>query len=152
MLIVLEEAHLFLPDGADTPAHRIISKIAKEGRKYGVGLSIITQRPTEIDSTVLSQCGTMIALRMTNSADRSKVESAMPDDLGALSGMLPSLRTGEGLVIGEAMPIPSRIQFFRAANKPQGNDPDVSQAWQQEKPDEKFYKDALENWRRQSTS
>lgn len=150
LLIMLEEAHLFLPEGKDTPAHRTIAIIAKEGRKYGVGLSIITQRPTEIDSTALSQCGTMIALRMTNSADRAKVEAAMPDDLGALSSLLPSLRTGEGLVIGEAMPIPSRIQFYRAANKPFGDDPDVAIAWSKERPDGTTYKDALNNWRRQS--
>lgn len=150
LLIVLEEAHLFLPEGEDSPSHRTIGKIAKEGRKYGVGLCIITQRPTEIDSTALSQCGTMIALRMTNSSDRSKVESTMPDDLGSLSGMLPSLRTGEGLVIGEAMPIPSRIQFFRARNKPQGNDPDVAKEWQRKRPDKKHYETALKNWRKQS--
>jgi hypothetical protein len=150
LLIILEEAHLFLPEGKNTPAHRTIGQIAKEGRKYGVGLCIITQRPTEIDSTTLSQCGTMIALRLTNSADRAKVESTMPDDLGALSGLLPSLRTGEGLVIGEAMPIPSRIQFYRAANKPYGDDPDVAIAWSQERPEGESYKDALNNWRRQS--
>jgi hypothetical protein len=150
LLIALEEAHLFMPADKDTPAHRTIGKIAKEGRKYGVGLCIITQRPTEIDNTALSQCGTMIALRMTNSSDKSKVESTMPDDLGALSGLLPSLRTGEGLVIGEAMPIPSRIQFYQAINKPLGDDPDVADAWSQDRPDAKFYKAALNNWRRQS--
>jgi hypothetical protein len=150
LLIALEEAHLFMPADKETPAHRTIGKIAKEGRKYGVGLCVITQRPTEIDNTALSQCGTMIALRLTNSSDKSKVESTMPDDLGALSGLLPSLRTGEGLVIGEAMPIPSRIQFYQAINKPLGDDPDVAVAWSKDRPDAKFYKDALNNWRRQS--
>ena len=82
LLVLLEEAHLFLPDGHDSSAHRTISKIAKEGRKYGIGLGVVTQRPGEIDGTVLSQCGTMIALRLTNSHDRNKVEAAMPDDLG----------------------------------------------------------------------
>jgi hypothetical protein len=150
LLIALEEAHIFLPEGQDSPAHRAVAKIAKEGRKYGVGLSVITQRPTEIDSTTLSQCGTFVAMRMTNSHDRSKVESAMPDDLGALSGLLPSLRTGEGLVIGEAMPIPSRIQFYRASNKPHGDDPDVAEAWKKERPNVDHYAAALRNWRRQS--
>ena len=150
LLIVLEEAHVFLPEGGDTPAHRTISKIAKEGRKYGVGLCAVTQRPSEIESTVLSQCGTMISLRLTNQRDRSKVEAAMSDDLGALGGMLPSLRTGEGLVIGEAMPIPSRIQFYKAQNKVEGDDPDVPTAWRHLRPDSKFYAQALMNWRRQS--
>ncbi len=150
LLIVLEEAHIFLPDGRDSAAHRTISKIAKEGRKYGIGLGVVTQRPSEIESTVLSQCGTMIALRLTNSADRSRVEAAMPDDLGALSGMLPALRTGEGVVLGEAMPIPSRIQFFKARRRPQGDDPDMPGAWRQPRPDAAHYKLALDNWRHQT--
>ncbi|HEY3299937.1 MAG TPA: ATP-binding protein [Methylophilaceae bacterium] len=152
LLMVLEEAHLFLPEGSETAAHRTITKIAKEGRKYGVGLLIVTQRPSEIDSTSLSQCGTMIALRMNNGADRTKVSSAMPDDLGNLAAMLPSLRTGEGLVIGEAMPIPSRILFNRAKNKPIGGDPDLAATWKvTDRPDPKFYTEAVENWRTQST-
>lgn len=153
LLVVLEEAHLFLPEGKDSAAHRTISKMAKEGRKYGVGLLIVTQRPSEIESGVLSQCGTMISLRLTNSADRSKVQSAMPDDLGSLAGLLPSLRTGEGLVMGEAMPIPSRVRFQRAKHKPQGDDPAMPKAWQQSKrPDASLYTQALANWRSQSTA
>ncbi len=150
LLVVLEEAHIFLPEGGDSAAHRTIAKIAKEGRKYGVGLCIVTQRPGEIESTALSQCGTMIALRLTNSADRTKVEGAMPDDLGALSGMLPALRTGEGIVLGEAMPIPSRIQFFKARKRPRGDDPEMPDAWRKERPDDNQYKAALNNWRHQT--
>ena len=150
LLIVLEEAHIFLPEGGDSAAHRTISKIAKEGRKYGIGLCLVSQRPVEIESKVLSQCGTMIALRLTNSADRAKVEAAMPDDLGALSGMLPALRTGEGMVLGEAMPIPSRIQFFKARKRPRGDDPEMPQAWRQSRPDSAHYESALNNWRYQA--
>ena len=149
ILIVLEEAHLFLPEGGDSAAHRTVSKVAKEGRKYGIGLCVVTQRPVEIESAVLSQCGTMIALRLTNSADRAKVEAAMPDELGALTGMLPALRTGEGVVIGEAMPIPSRIQFFRARERPRGDDPEMPEAWRQARPDGTHYGAALQNWRHQ---
>ena len=147
LLIVLEEAHVFLPQGGRSAAHRTISRIAKEGRKYGIGLCVATQRPIEIESTVLSQCGSMIALRLTNSADRSKVESAMPDDLGTLAGMLPALRTGEGLVLGEAMPIPSRIQFFKARKRPRGDDPEMPEAWRKPRPEAKYYELALNNWR-----
>ena len=74
----------------------------------------------------------------------------MPDDLGALSGMLPALRTGEGVVLGEAMPIPSRIQFFKARRRPQGDDPDMPGAWRQPRPDAAHYKLALDNWRHQT--
>ena len=150
LLIVLEEAHIFLPEGGNSAAHRTIARIAKEGRKYGIGLCVVTQRPVEIESTVLSQCGTMIALRLTNAADRTKVEAAMPDDLGALSGMLPALRTGEGMVLGEAMPIPSRIQFFKARARPRGDDPDMPQAWRKSRPSAAHYKSALNNWRHQA--
>lgn len=150
LLIILEEAHIFLPEGGDSAAHRTISRIAKEGRKYGIGLCAVTQRPVEIESKVLSQCGTMIALRLTNSADRAKVEAAMPDDLGALSGMLPALRTGEGMVLGEAMPIPSRIQFFKARKRPRGDDPEMPQAWREPRPDGTHYESALNNWRHQT--
>jgi hypothetical protein len=150
LLIILEEAHVFLPEGKESPAHRTISKIAKEGRKYGIGLCVVTQRPVEIESNVLSQCGTMISLRLTNGADRQKVEAAMPDDLGAISAMLPSLRTGEGLVVGEAMPIPSRIQFFKARKRPRGDDPEMPEAWREPRPEAAHYAAALTNWRHQA--
>ena len=150
LLIILEEAHIFLPEGGESPAHRAVSRIAKEGRKYGVGLCIATQRPVEVESTVLSQCGTMISLRLTNSADRSRVEAAMPDDLGAMAGMLPALRTGEGFVVGEAMPIPSRIQFFKARKRPRGDDPSMPEAWRVPRPDSSDYARALKNWRHQA--
>jgi len=149
LLIVREEAHIFLPAEGESAAHRTISRVAKEGRKHGVGLCVVTQRPVEIESTVLSQCGTMIALRLTNSADRKQVESAMPDDLGALATMLPGLRTGEGIVLGEAMPIPSRIQFFKARKRPLGDDPEMPEAWRKQRPDGAHYKSALNNWRQQ---
>jgi hypothetical protein len=152
LLIVLEEAHLFLPEGAATAAHRTIWRIAKEGRKYGVGLAVVTQRPSEIDSTILSQCGTIVALRMNNAADRSKVSAALPDDLGNLTQMLPALRTGEALAIGEATPIPSRILVRLARNKPTGNDPGLDGWRNRQRPDSKLYDTAVERWRRQRFS
>lgn len=147
ILILLEEAHIFLPKGDESAAHRIFHRIAKEGRKYGVGLGVITQRPTEIDHTILSQCGTVFALRTTNSDDRSSVASNMSDDLGSLGSMLPSLRTGEGLVVGEAMPVPSRIQFSRSTRKIHGGDPDVTLSWGSQPPSLKHYAEALLGWR-----
>ncbi len=152
LLIILEEAHLFLPEGSETPAQRTVSRIAKEGRKYGVGLCVVSQRPSEINTTILSQCGTILALRMSNSQDRSKIQAAMPDDLGALTNMLPSLKTGEGLVVGEAVPIPTRIQFYKARNKPMGDDPNVSESWRTQRPSPNHYTQALSNWRTQTIS
>lgn len=153
LLVVLDEAHRFVPEGKDTPAHRTLSTIAKEGRKYGTGLMLVTQRPSEIDSGILSQCGSLIALRITNSADRAKVASAVPDDLGGLIEQLPSLRTGEGVFLGECMPIPSRVRVRKALKKPIGDDPKLPEAWQlAERPDGELYSRALANWRAQSTS
>jgi len=153
LLVVLDEAHRFVPEGVDTPAHRTLSMIAKEGRKYGTGLMLVTQRPSEIDSAILSQCGSIVALRLTNSADRSKVSAAVPDDLGGLVDQLPSLRTGEGVFLGEVMPIPSRVRVRKAKQKPVGDDPKLPDVWQApNRPDGNLYTQALVNWRAQSTS
>ncbi len=153
LLVVLDEAHRFVPEGEDSSAHRTLSTIAKEGRKYGTGLMFVTQRPSEIDSAVLSQCGSLIALRITNSSDRSKVSAAIPDDLGGLIEQLPSLRTGEGIFLGEVMPIPSRVRVRKATEKPVGDDPKLPDVWQvEERPDGGLYSRALANWRAQSTS
>ncbi|MBN1548783.1 MAG: ATP-binding protein [Syntrophaceae bacterium] len=152
LLVVLDEAHIFLPEGDDTPAHRTLSMIAKEGRKYGTGLMLVTQRPSEIDSAVLSQCGSMIALRISNSADRAKVAAVVPDDLGGLVDQLPSLRTGEGIFLGELMPIPSRVRVRKAQKKPMGDDPKLPDVWQTDRPDNSLYRSALTKWRAQSTS
>lgn len=153
LLVVLDEAHRFVPEGIDTPAHRTLSMIAKEGRKYGTGLMLVTQRPSEIDSAILSQCGSMIALRITNSADRAKVSAVVPDDLGSLVEQLPSLRTGEGVFLGEVMPIPSRVRVRKAKQKPVGDDPKLPDVWQvPDRPDGDLYTRALANWRAQSTS
>lgn len=96
LLVVLEEAHNYLTKGVDSFAGTAVRRIVKEGRKYGVGALIISQRPSEVDHTVLSQCGTIFALRLTNSDDRSHVLGAVSDNLEGLVAMLPVLRTGGG--------------------------------------------------------
>lgn len=152
LLIVLDEAHRFLPEGGADSAHRIFSMIAKEGRKYGVGLMLVTQRPSEIDSSVLSQCGSIIALRLTNTVDRSKVAATVPDDLGGLVDQLPALRTGEALILGDVMAVPSRIRVRKARHKPVGDDPKLPDVWQTPtRPDGSLYSTALRNWRVQRT-
>lgn len=151
LLLVIEEAHRFLPEGPSNVAQRTVATIAKEGRKHGVGLMLVTQRPTELESTAMSQCGTMIALRLTNQSDRSRVAATMPDDLANLAAQLPSLRTGEALVVGEAIPLPSRIRVPLAANKVVGADPDLARGWlEQPRPAAHLYTKALASWRSQS--
>ena len=149
LLVVLEEAHLFLSEGNPTAAHRTLGNIAKEGRKYGVGLVLVTQRPSDLDSAVLSQCGTMVSLRLTNGLDRRSVSASLPDDLGALTELLPALRTGEALVVGDAVPVPSRVRVRLAAQKPVGADPLLPGAWSSsERPDPASYAKAIATWRR----
>lgn len=150
LLVVIDEAHRFLPSGTSTPASLICTKIAREGRKYGIGLLPVTQRPSDIDATILSQCGSLIALRVTNASDRAVVANAVPDDLGNLIGLLPSLRTGECLVVGETLPIPSRVRINRAPARPVGDDPTMPDAWLSDRPSTSSYADALANWRAQS--
>jgi hypothetical protein len=150
LLIIVDEAHRFVPEGGDGSCHRILTQVAKEGRKYGVGLTVVTQRPSEVDATVLSQCGTMVALRTTNPGDRSRIASAFPDDLGGLVDLLPSLRTGEGLFVGEAMFVPSRARVRMTQAPEAGSDPKVTTQWASApRPEAAHYGEALGNWRRQ---
>jgi len=147
LLMVLEEAHMYLQAGEESVASRSVRSIAKEGRKYGLGLMLVTQRPSELDSTVLSQCGTTITLRMTNGQDRSHVSSAVQDDLSDMLALIPSLRTGEALIFGEAVKIPSRVRIDAATKAPKSKDPEVSKAWAQTPPSIDYYKQALDLWR-----
>jgi len=150
LLIVLEEAHNYLKAGEKSISSRTVQTIAKEGRKYGVGLTLVTQRPSELDETVLSQCGTIIALRMNNAKDRNFIRSAMQDELQTMVDLLPSLRTGEGIISGEGVKIPSRVQFYKLSDAPKGADPKVSEKWLLEnKITETDYKELLTLWRNQ---
>jgi DNA helicase HerA-like ATPase len=151
LLVVLEEAHNYLKAGENSVSSRTVQRIAKEGRKYGVGLVLVTQRPSELDETVLSQCGTIIALRMNNSKDRSHINSAIQDELQTMVDLLPSLRTGEGIISGEGVKIPSRVQFYKLINAPKGADPEVSEKWTEEKEISlEKYEELLQLWRNQN--
>lgn len=152
LLVVLDEAHRFLGGGRDTAATRACARIAKEGRKYGVGLVTVTQRPSDIDPAVLSQAGTTIALRVTNKADRAAVEGTITDDLGGLTDLLPALRTGEALVLGDALQVPSRIRVYKAPDRPVGDDPKLPQTWLNARPSTDTYKAVVAGWRAQSTA
>lgn len=150
LLIVLEEAHNYLKSGQNSISSRTVQTIAKEGRKYGIGLLLITQRPSELDETVLSQCGTIIALRMSNAKDRGHIKSAVQDELQTMVDLLPSLRTGEGLISGEAVKIPSRVRFYKTTRKPNSSDPLVTVEWKKENPDASEYKETIRYWRSQN--
>ncbi len=150
LLVVLDEAHAYLKAGEDSISSRTVQAIAKEGRKYGVGMLLVTQRPSELDETVLSQCGSIIALRMTNTRDKGHVSAAMQDELREMAEVLSSLRTGEAIVSGEAVRIPSRVKFFQADNAVKSSDPIASTLWTSSRPDVEEYEISVLNWRNQS--
>ncbi|EHI96772.1 protein of unknown function DUF87 [Clostridium sp. DL-VIII] len=154
ILLAYEEAHTYLTNskGDFKYANKAVEKIFKEGRKFGVGAMIVTQRPTEISETILSQVGTFVALRLTNSEDKNRVKSLASNNMTTMMEMLPTLRTGEGIVIGEAMQIPTRVLFRKVEPRPNSNDPEVSEKWSEKISVNKDYKVVVKNWREQKRS
>ncbi len=161
LLVVLEEAHSYL--GKADSAAAAVQKIAKEGRKYGIGVMLVSQRPAEIDQTILSQCGTIFALRLNNPIDRGHVKGAASDNLDGLFAMLPILRTGEAVIVGEAVNLPIRTLIDRPGQRrrPDSADPKVVVSGSEEegfespggwnqKRDPADYAEAVELWRRQN--
>ena len=154
LLIVYEEAHAYLPRGGTTQfvagyASRAVRRVFKEGRKYGVGAIVVSQRPSELDESILSQCGTFIALRLSNSDDQGRVKSTIPDSLSGLTDLLPALRTGEALVVGEAIQIPSRVRLPLIEPRPKSDDPEVSASWTMSEKPIADYAKAVTGWRQQ---
>lgn len=127
LLIVLEEAHAYLSEKQGGRAASSVKRIVKEGRKYGIGAMVVSQRPSEIDPTILSQCGTIFAMRLSNSVDRNHITGAVTDNLEGLLAALPSLRTGEAIIIGEAVHLPMRalIEPPPPSRCPDSRDPRV---------------------------
>jgi len=114
ILLVCEEAHRYVPNRGEAQyaaAQTAIRRLAREGRKYGVGLMLVSQRPSDVEETVLSQCNTWLVLRLTNSADQSHVAKMLPDTLGAMTNLLSSLPRQEALFVGEGAALPARIRL-----------------------------------------
>ena len=151
LLVVMEEAHRYLSKETMGPSRSMVQRIVKEGRKFGVGAMIVSQRPTEVDETILSQCGTFIAMRQTNSADRSKVQASLPDNLAGIVDSLPVLRTGEAIITGEAarLPVRCRVSLPPEGSRPNSEDPEVAKAWMVDRRPES-YKRLAASWRAQN--
>ena len=150
-----DEAHLYLPDKSNASASdeisiQIFERIAKEGRKYGASLVVISQRPSEVNKTILSQCSNFIAMRLTNAEDQGVIKKLLPDSLGGFSDILPTLDTGEALVVGDASLIPSRIRVDEPRNKPNSGTVDFWSVWQLDTAPDRL-KVAINNWRMQSS-
>jgi uncharacterized protein len=150
--LVCEEAHRYVPANSSLgfePCKRAIAKIAKEGRKYGASLCIVTQRPAEIDPTILSQCNTVFALRMANDRDQAIVQSAVADTGSGLLEFLPSLGQREAIAFGDGMSLPVRIKFDELPKNrlPRSSTARFSEKWQKSMGDEGFLEQVVDRWR-----
>jgi DNA helicase HerA-like ATPase len=152
LLVVCEEAHRYVPSDhaqAFEPSRRAIARIAKEGRKYGVSLGLVSQRPAELSATSLSQCGTVIALRMSNERDQAFVRNVLPDGADWMIGALPALGTGEGFVFGEGVSVPVRVRFAELPvdRQPASQTPPFSLLWSQPPASEDVVERTVGRWR-----
>ncbi|KKA10064.1 hypothetical protein VP02_01625 [Pseudomonas ogarae] len=127
----------------------IFERIAKEGRKYGVSLVVISQRPSEVNKTMLSQCSNFVSMRLTNAEDQGVIKRLLPDSLGGFSDILPTLDTGEALVVGDASLLPSRIRIDEPINKPNSGTVNFWDEWQKPVKDKRL-PTAVDNWRKQN--
>lgn len=156
LALVCDEAHLYLPKkGENNPnekrALENFEKIAKEGRKYGVSLLVVSQRPSDVSETILSQCNNIMSLRLSNKQDQSTVKSFMSDNLTVFADILPTLDVGEAIVLGDAVLLPSRIMLDmpKEENRPLSSTIDFWTEWN-EKDKKTDYNKAVENYRKQS--
>ncbi|WP_439856015.1 ATP-binding protein [Pseudomonas yamanorum] len=152
--LLCDEAHLYMPqrsmaESADDISLDIFERIAKEGRKYGVSLVVISQRPSEVNKTMLSQCSNFVSMRLTNAEDQGVIKRLLPDSLGGFSDILPTLDTGEALVVGDASLLPSRIRIDEPINKPNSGTVNFWDEWQKPVKDKRL-SIAVDNWRKQN--
>ena len=157
LLVVMEEAHTYLGAGQTGGAASAVRRIVKEGRKYGIGAMVVSQRPSEIDPTILSQCGTIVAMRLGNATDRAQITSAASDNLAGVLSMLPILRTGEAIILGESVHLPTRtlVSLPLGNRRPSSSDPlihneDGPGGWNSPKLRKPDYREVIQVWRKQN--
>jgi len=154
LLLLCEEAHAYIPRDSSTAfsgARKSMERIAKEGRKYGVGLGVVSQRPHELSETVLAQCGTFLCLRITNPSDQSYVRNLVPEAERDLMDILAGLGRGECMAMGEAVPLPTRVQFHMPNPAPNSDDVDFHDKWINGV-DDLNVGNIVDKWRRQERS
>jgi hypothetical protein len=152
LLLVCEEAHRYVPkdEHAEGQAVRkILERIAKEGRKYGVSLGLITQRPSDLAEGVLSQCGTIIAMRLNNDRDQACVRAAMPEGARGFLDAIPALRNRECIVCGEGVAIPLRVRFddLEPEKRPASSDPSFARLWRETGDEDGIISRTIKRWR-----
>lgn len=154
ILFVCEEAHRYIPTeriNADSSVAKILGRIAKEGRKYGVSLGLVTQRPSDLAEGVLSQCGTILSMRLNNEVDQAHVRSAMPEGARGFLDVIPALRNRECIVCGEGVSVPIRIEFdnLEEEKRPASTDPLFSDLWTQTGDEPGIITRTIKRWRSQ---
>lgn len=149
--VFADEAHIYLSDkdNASEASRRSAERIAKEGRKYGISLTVISQRPREVSSTILSQCGSFLCLRISNPDDQSYVRNLLPDSVRGVTAMFSTLRRGEAILLGDAVMMPTRIRIDRPDPQPQSDDASFAKAWSQD-PVDLDMQAVLTAWRNQA--
>ena len=156
VLLVCEEAHRYIPNSGEAQyeaAQNAIQRVAKEGRKYGIGLFIVSQRPSEVDATVLSQCNSWIVLRTANEVDRDHVRGILPDSMSGMTKMLSGLRRREAIFVGLGATLPSRIMIRNLSKDelPSSGDVDFYEGWQNEPLSDLQLQTVAERWRYQQS-
>ena len=154
VVLVCEEAHRYVPNSGEAQyaaAQNAIKRVAKEGRKYGIGLFLVSQRPSEVEATVLSQCNSWIVLRITNEADMTHVRGVLPDSMAGLTKMLSGLRRQEAIFVGQAAMLPSRVMIrdLEDDQLPKSSDIDFDKGWQSDRMSEEELKEISGRWRYQ---
>jgi len=154
LAIVVEDAHRYAPSKEGVgfaPTRKALVRIAKEGRKVGVSLFVASQRPTELDGTILSQCNTIFAMRLANQADQEALRAAVPDASTSLLSCLPSLGLGEAIAVGEGVPLPTRIRFDALPRDavPRSLTASFTDGWSVDVDDPSFISRIVEQWRAQ---
>jgi hypothetical protein len=154
VLLVCEEAHRYVPNekNADgSSVGKILSRIAKEGRKYGISLGLITQRPSDLAEGVLSQCGTIISMRLNNDRDQAFVKAAMPEGARGFLDAIPALRNRECIICGEGVAIPIRVTFdnLEEHKRPASEDPSFAELWSKDGGEEELVERVVMRWRSQ---
>jgi DNA helicase HerA-like ATPase len=154
VLLVCEEAHRYVPSekNADgSSVGRILGRIAKEGRKYGISLGLITQRPSDLAEGVLSQCGTIISMRLNNERDQAFVKAAMPEGARGFLDSIPALRNRECIICGEGVTVPIRVSFdtLEEIKRPASEDPSFTELWRSSGGEEEAVLRTVQRWRSQ---
>ena len=152
---VCEEAHRYVPNDKTLgfePTKKSLSRIAKEGRKYGVSLCIVTQRPAELDPTILSQCNTIFSMRLTNERDQDILRAGISDAAASLLEFMSTMGTGEAVTFGEGVALPTRIKFdmLPADEWPRSNTASFTTNWAKDLPDDSFLHEVVNRWRAQT--